>query len=66
MVRDFPNIVWRSRADNQFNAFYEKECDGQVKAGKWTIFWKGVEDFEIIGRAVKRLSEMPPSFGNGS
>ena len=64
MVRDFPNIVWRSRADNQFNAFYEKECDGQVKAGKWTIFWKGVDDFEVIGRAVKRLSEMPAAFGD--
>jgi bifunctional N-acetylglutamate synthase/kinase len=64
MVRDFPNIVWRSRADNQFNAFYEKECDGQVKAGMWTIFWKGVDDFEVIGRAVKRLSEMPAAFGD--
>jgi acetylglutamate kinase len=62
MVRDFPHLVWRSRADNQFNAFYEKESDGQVKTGKWTVFWKGVEDFEIIGRAVKRLSEMPASF----
>jgi hypothetical protein len=29
----------------------------------WTIFWKGVEDFEVIGRAVKRLSEMPAAFG---
>lgn len=65
MIRDFPDIVWRSRGDNHFNAFYEKESDGQVKTGTWTIFWKGVSDFDVIGRAVKRLSDMPPSFQGG-
>lgn len=62
MIRDHPSLVWRSRADNPFNAFYDKECDGMIKVGKWSIYWIGVEDFEIIGRAVKRLSEMPASF----
>jgi acetylglutamate kinase len=62
MIRDFPNLVWRSRADNQFNPFYEKESDGQVTTGQWTIFWKGVTDFDVIGRAVKLLSDMDPSF----
>ena len=62
MIRDFPNLVWRSRADNSFNPFYEKESDGQVTAGQWTIFWKGVTDFDVIGRAVKLLSDMDPSF----
>jgi acetylglutamate kinase len=62
MIRDFPNLVWRSRADNQFNPFYEKESDGQVTTGQWTIFWKGVTDFDVIGRAVKLLSDMGASF----
>jgi len=62
MIRDFPNLVWRSRADNSFNPFYEKESDGQVTTGQWTIFWKGVTDFDVIGRAVKLLSDMDPSF----
>lgn len=62
MIRDFPDLVWRSRSDNQFNPFYEKECDGQVKAGQWTIFWKGATDFDLIGRAIKRLTDMPASF----
>ncbi|HEU4894341.1 MAG TPA: acetylglutamate kinase [Acidimicrobiia bacterium] len=62
MIRDFPDIVWRSRSDNQFNPFYEKECDGQVKAGKWTVFWRGITDFDVIGRAVKRLTDMPAAF----
>lgn len=62
MIREFPDLVWRSRPDNQFNPFYEKECDGQVKAGQWTVFWKGTTDFDVIGRAVKRLADMPASF----
>jgi acetylglutamate kinase len=62
MVADFPDIVWRSRSDNPFNPFYEKESDGQVTTGKWTIFWKGVGDFDVLGRAVKLLSDMDPSF----
>jgi acetylglutamate kinase len=62
MIKDYPSLVWRSRSDNQFNPFYEKEADGMVTAGQWAIFWKGIDDFELIGRAVKRLSEMPSSF----
>jgi acetylglutamate kinase len=62
MIRDFPDLVWRSRSDNAFNPFYEKESDGRVSTGRWTIFWKGVTDFDVIGRAVKLLSDMAPSF----
>lgn len=62
MLRDFPDLVWRSRSENPFNAFYEKESDGRVTTGRWTIYWKGVTDFDVIGRAVKLLTDMPPSF----
>jgi acetylglutamate kinase len=62
MVKDHPQIVWRSRTDNQINAFYEKEADGTVTVNHWAIFWRGIDDFEVIGRAVKRLSEMPADF----
>jgi acetylglutamate kinase len=66
MVRDHPELVWRSRGDNDFNTFYEKEADGSVKVGRWVVFWKGIDDFEVVGRAVKRLSEMPASFTGDS
>jgi acetylglutamate kinase len=66
MVRDFPTIFWRSRSDNSFNAFYAKEADGLTRQGQWTIFWKGEEDFDVIARAVKRLSEIPASFQEDS
>lgn len=62
MLRDYPSLVWRSRADNPFNPFYDRESDGSMTLNGWTIYWKGVYDFELIGRAVKRLSEMPASF----
>ncbi|HJS71193.1 MAG TPA: acetylglutamate kinase [Acidimicrobiia bacterium] len=62
MIRDFPDLVWRSRTDNPFNAFYEKESDGRVITGHWTVYWKGVTDFDVVGRAVKLLSEMEASF----
>lgn len=66
MVRDHPQLVWRSRSDNQFNAFYENEADGTVTVNHWAIFWRGIDDFEVIGRAVKRLSEMPADFERDS
>lgn len=66
MIRDFPTMFWRSRSDNGFNAFYAKEADGLTRHGHWTIFWKGEEDFDVIARAVKRLSEIPPSFQEDS
>ncbi|HUG31573.1 MAG TPA: acetylglutamate kinase [Acidimicrobiia bacterium] len=62
MVRDFPQLFWRSRSSNPFNLFYEKESDGRVKTGAWTVFWKGVTDFDVVGRAVKILADMPASF----
>lgn len=66
MVRDHPQLVWRSRSDNQFNPFYENEADGTVTVNHWAIFWRGIDDFEVIGRAVKRLSEMPADFERDS
>jgi acetylglutamate kinase len=65
MVKDFPQLVWRSRWDNQFNAFYERESDGRVTTGLWTIYWMGVTDFDVVGRAVKLLRDMDASFVMG-
>lgn len=65
MVREFPDLVWRSRSDNLFNAFYERESDGRVRTGQWTVYWKGATDFDVVGRAVKLLSDMDASFVMG-
>lgn len=62
MIRDFPTVFWRSRSDNDFNAFYEKEADGLMRTGHWTIFWKGEKDFDRIAMAMKLLNDLPASF----
>lgn len=62
MIRDFPTVFWRSRSDNSFNAFYEKEADGLMRIGHWTIFWKGEQDFDRIAMAMKVLNDLPSSF----
>lgn len=62
MIRDFPTIFWRSRSDNTFNAFYEKEADGLMRTEHWTIFWKGERDFDRIAMAMKVMTDLPSSF----
>ncbi len=62
MIRDSPKLFWRSRSDNSFNAFYEKEADGLMRTGQWTVFWKGEHDFDRIAMAMKIMTDLPPSF----
>ena len=59
---DHPAFFWRSRTANGFNAFYTAEADGQVRAGPWTVFWKGETDFARIARIVARVGDLAPSF----
>ena len=66
MERDFPTFYWRSRSDNAVNTFYQKEADGFTNQGPWKVFWKGDNDLDDIARAVKRLSDMPASFKEGT
>lgn len=62
MARDFPTLFWRSKSDNSFNAFYEKEADGLMRIGQWTVFWKGEHDFDRIAMAMKVMTDLPASF----
>ena len=62
MLRDYPTLFWRSRSDNSFNAFYEKEADGLMRTGQWTVFWKGENDFDRIAMAMKVMTDLPSSF----
>ena len=55
------NLVWRSRAANPFNAFYDAQADGFLRAGFWHVYWHGLElDAALaIGR---QLADAPPDF----
>lgn len=61
-TKDNPKFFWRSRTSNGFNAFYHDSADGSVKAGVWTVFWKGETDWARISRIVERVAALPPSF----
>jgi len=62
---DIPVFYWRSRSANDFNAFYAGDCDGSVKRGAWTVFWKGETDFARIAGVVERIANLPASFEDG-
>jgi len=44
-----PQLFWRSRSENPVNQWYERHADGHHRAGKWTVFWKGVAPAELPG-----------------
>lgn len=61
-TKNNPNFFWRSRTSNGFNGFYHNSADGSVKAGPWTVFWKGEKDWARISRIADRVAAMPASF----
>lgn len=61
-VSEHPSFFWRSRTENGFNAFYASDCDGSVRRGPWTVFWKGESDFARVSKVVDCIVAMPPSF----
>ena len=61
-TKNNPAFFWRSRTANGFNAFYHDSADGSVKAGVWTVFWKGETDWTRIARIVARVAALPASF----
>jgi bifunctional N-acetylglutamate synthase/kinase len=59
MVDYAPHLYWRSKTSNPVNSFYFHECDGSIKAGPWTIFWKGENDLSRIPARVSEIAGLP-------
>ncbi len=59
MVDYAPHLYWRSKTSNPVNSFYFHECDGSIKAGPWTIFWKGENDLSHIPARVAEIAGLP-------
>lgn len=61
MSDDYPRIIWRARTKNPIGPWYDKLCDGRVKHGDWTVYFKGlpVEDMQA---AVTYALEQPIDF----
>jgi acetylglutamate synthase len=62
LARDFPRFFWRSRAANQINTWYVKQCDGFVRGSEWHIFWRGIGP-ETIEPAIRCALSLPSDFG---
>lgn len=42
VVRDYPVLYWRARAQNPIANWYAGQCDGMHRVGDWWIYWRGV------------------------
>lgn len=57
LVADFPRLYWRARPENPITGWYLRKSDGFFRAGRWNVFWIGLEPREIaaaIDRALTR------------
>lgn len=48
----YPQLYWRSRADNPVNTWYNREADFRIRSGEWQVFGYGIDDFSLIEALV--------------
>ncbi len=58
VVRDYPVLYWRARAQNPIAAWYAGQCDGMHRVGDWWIYWRGVP-FERVPELCKDALQRP-------
>lgn len=56
------SLIWRSRHENPFNAFYAAHADGFVRRGPWTVFWRGGGIEERLQTLADSLAARPGDF----
>jgi hypothetical protein len=75
MLRDHKAIYWRSRTENPINGWYTALCDGMMKIGVWTIYFRGVDashvpslvaDAASRSEDFARAASVPPPGGSGT
>jgi bifunctional N-acetylglutamate synthase/kinase len=52
MTADHPVLFWRARPQNPIRSWYEKQCEGRMRAvgadgGEWVVFWRGVAPEQV-------------------
>ncbi len=60
-----PKLFWRSRGGNRINEFYFANASGALREHPWTIFWRGLDDWREIRRAIEHCRSWPISFEGG-
>jgi acetylglutamate kinase len=61
ILRDFPQLFWRTRPDNPINPWYQSVCDGMLRLQSWNVYWRGIAA-EKIPDLVERAQMLPGDF----
>ena len=61
MRKTYPQVFWRSRANNPVNKFYTSICEGCQKNQEWHIFWIGISDYSILKDCIEFALKKPMS-----
>jgi bifunctional N-acetylglutamate synthase/kinase len=61
MRKAYPQVFWRSRANNPINRFYTSICEGCQKQDEWHIFWIGISDYGVLKDCIEYALAKPKS-----
>jgi len=62
IARDHRSLFWRARGENPIASWYASLCDGMMRMGGWTVYWRGIEPADIP-RVVEDAIHRPDDFG---
>lgn len=63
LVKEYPDLFWRSRIDNPVNKWYFERSDGNFKLDdKWMLFFYGDKKLEYIDQYRVLARDAPVSF----
>ena len=52
-------LYWRSRSANTVNPWYFEQAHGALKAGDWTVFWRGLPADKVMPAVATALALKP-------
>jgi hypothetical protein len=61
VAQDHQTLFWRARPDNPIVPWYEKQCDGRVKADPWIVYFKGLP-VDDVASAIRYAVSQPIDF----
>ncbi len=61
IARDHRAVYWRARVENPIASWYASLCDGMIKVGNWTVYFRGV-DTKDVPRIVDDAVARPEDF----
>jgi acetylglutamate kinase len=61
VLRDFPRMFWRTRADNPIAGWYAAIADGLFRSAEWHVFWRDIEP-ERLPALIEYALGLPDDF----